>query len=58
MDDKWMTAEQVMDYRKIARSTLQLYIKQGRLKRFERLGRVYFLREQVEKLGEPKPKKP
>lgn len=58
LDDKWMDAQQVMDYLGIARSTLSLYIKQGKLKRFERLGRVVFLRTQVEALGEPKPKPP
>ncbi len=56
LDDKWMTVEQVLEYLGIARSTLDLYVRQGKLKRFERLGRVVFLREQVVKLAEPKPK--
>lgn len=55
-DDKWMTVEEVMAYLGIARSTLDLYVRQGKLKRFERLGRTVYLREQVVKLAEPKPK--
>ncbi len=55
-DDKWMTVEEVMAYLGIARSTLDLYVRQGKLKRFERLGRTVYLREQVVKLSEPKPK--
>ena len=55
-NDKWMTVEEVMAYLGIARSTLDLYVRQGKLKRFERLGRTVYLREQVVRLAEPKPK--
>ena len=55
-DDKWMTVEEVMNFLGIARSTLDLYVRQGKLKRFERLGRTIYLRDQVVKLKEPKPK--
>ncbi len=60
-DDKWMTIEEVMSYLGIARSTLSLYVKQNRLKRFEQQApkRPVFLREQVEKLKtQPIPKPP
>ena len=56
--DKWMTVKEVLDYLGIARSTLSLYEKQGRLKKFEQGApkRVVFLRSQVEELRRPKPK--
>ncbi len=54
--DKWMTIEQVMDYLQIARSTVDLYVRRGDLKRFKRGKRTVFLREQVVRLWEPKPK--
>jgi excisionase family DNA binding protein len=58
MDDesKFMTVEEVCAYLGIARSTVDLYARQGKLKRFQRGRRTYFLRSQVEKLSEPKPK--
>jgi predicted site-specific integrase-resolvase len=53
---KFMTVEEVMEYLGIARSTVDLYSRQGKLKRFQRGKRTMYLREQVVKLGEPKPK--
>ncbi len=53
---KFMTIEEVMEYLGIARSTVDLYARQGKLKRFQRGKRTLFLRTQVEKLAEPKPK--
>lgn len=53
---KWMTIEEVMAYLNIARSTVDLYVRRGDLKRFKRGKRTLFLREQVVRLGEPKPK--
>jgi predicted site-specific integrase-resolvase len=57
-DEKWMTVEEVMSYLQIARSTLSKYQKDGKLKPFQRGRRTYYLREQVLRLGEPKPKNP
>lgn len=56
--NKWMTAQEVMAYLGIARSTLSLYEKQGRLKVFQQDApkRILFLRSQVEELKRPKPK--
>jgi predicted site-specific integrase-resolvase len=56
--DKWMSVQETMDYLGIARATVDLYAREGKLKRFARGKNTMFLREQVEKLGEPKPKLP
>ncbi len=55
-EQKFMTIEEVMRYLGVARSTVDQYARQGKLKRFARGRRTYYLREQVVKLGEPKPK--
>ena len=55
-DDKWMDVEQVMRELHIARSTVDKYAREGKLKRFTRGKRTLFLREQVERLKQPKPK--
>jgi excisionase family DNA binding protein len=54
--DKWMTVEEAMKYLGVSRATIDSYARSGKLKRFKRLKNTVFLREQVEKLGEPKPK--
>jgi excisionase family DNA binding protein len=53
---KWMSMQEAMEALRVSRSTIDLYARQGKLKRFQRGRNVYFLREQVEKLKEPKPK--
>jgi predicted site-specific integrase-resolvase len=55
-DDKWMDVEQVMRELHIARSTVDKYAREGKLKRFIRGKRTLFPRSMVEKLKEPKPK--
>lgn len=55
-DEKFITVEQAMAILQVARSTIDLYARQGKLKRFQRGKNTYFLREQVEKLAQPKPK--
>ena len=53
---KFMTLAQACEYLGIKRSTIDLYVRKGKLKRFEQLGRTVFLREQIVRLKEPKPK--
>lgn len=55
---KFMTLAEACTYLGIKRSTIDLYVRQGRLKRFQQGAprQTVFLREQVVRLKEPKPK--
>jgi predicted site-specific integrase-resolvase len=53
---KFMTMQETMEYLGVSRATIDTYARAGKLKRFKQLKNTVFLREQVEKLKEPKPK--
>ncbi len=55
---KFMTMQETMDYLGVSRATIDSYARRGLLKRFQRGKNTVFLRAQVERLYEPKPKPP
>jgi hypothetical protein len=55
---KFMTMQETMDALHLSRSAIDLYAREGKLKRFAVGKNTMFLREQVEGLKVPKPKLP
>jgi predicted site-specific integrase-resolvase len=53
---KFMTMQETIEYLGVSRQTIDAYARAGKLKRFKQLKNTMFLREQVHKLKEPKPK--
>lgn len=53
---KFMTMQEVCEYLGVTRASVDNYARAGKLKRFKQLKNTVFLREQVERLKEPKPK--
>ena len=52
---KFMNMQETIEYLGVTRATIDAYARAGKLKRFKQFKSTMFLREQVEKLKEPKP---